>query len=100
MNDYYNDISSFVKLFEKNTEIGNNLLKEPANTLSDFDKSILKAQKTLIKDSSDELYLLKIRVHTRISGLPACPELHRTIFPDSHDLGSFLQLSGIMVYYL
>ncbi|GLV31794.1 Minichromosome maintenance 2 [Carabus blaptoides fortunei] len=88
---------NFVKLFEKNTEIGNNLLTEPTNTLSDFNKSILKVQKNLIKGNPDEAYSLKIRVHTRISGLPACPELHRTIFPTSHDLGSFLQLSGTVV---
>lgn len=72
--------------------MGNKLLEEPAKTLRKFNKKILRAQNNLLKEK--ESYTEKRFVHVRISGLPSCPELHRTLFPTSEDLGSFLQVSG------
>lgn len=32
-----------------------------------------------------------------VTALPVCPELHRTVFPQSDDVGSFLCVTGTVV---
>ncbi|KAJ9599686.1 hypothetical protein L9F63_026465 [Diploptera punctata] len=42
-------------------------------------------------------FTVKFNIHTRMTALPVCPELHRTIFPRNEDVGSFLRVSGTVV---
>jgi len=37
----------------------------------------------------------KRHIHTRVTGLPVCPELTRDTLPKSSDVGCFLSISGV-----
>lgn len=87
---------SFVKLFENLPNFGNKILTNPLDTLKICDDGIKQVQNKIISENLENNSQLTIKnnVHTRIFGLPACPELHRTIFPKNCDLGKFLKICG------
>ncbi|XP_014259702.1 DNA helicase MCM9-like isoform X2 [Cimex lectularius] len=39
----------------------------------------------------------KQHIHVRITALPVCPELYKSMFPSSNDVGSFLRISGTVI---
>ncbi|XP_025421479.1 DNA helicase MCM9-like isoform X3 [Sipha flava] len=92
-------IFSFLTLFEKNPKLGEEILEDSINVLEQCDKNLISAQRVLKKNHHDKTIKLRIKkkVHTRITALPLCPELHRTIFPRNEDIGSFLRVNGTVV---
>lgn len=65
------------------------------------DKDLIKAQQTILEREEYKIaitkldyYFLKRNIHARFFGLPVCPELHRTVFPKSADVGCFLKVTG------
>lgn len=92
---------SFLKLFETYPDIGDQVLCSPIKTLPNCDKDIVKSQEIILEKVEYRTQILKLtyssikqNVHARFFGLPVCPELSRTIFPKSIDLGCFLKLTG------
>ncbi|XP_075210541.1 DNA helicase MCM9-like [Lycorma delicatula] len=97
---HYSIIINFLSLFEKNPELGNIVLSSPDSVLPECDKAILEAQRLFFEEDgseSDVKMIIKPKVHTRLSGLPICPELNRTVLPGNDDLGSFLRISGTVI---
>ncbi|XP_050441975.1 DNA helicase MCM9-like [Adelges cooleyi] len=96
---HYSITINFLTLFEKNPKLGEEILSDSINVLERCDNELISAQRKLKKTISDENVKLrtKKRVHTRITALPLCPELHRTIFPRNEDIGSFLRVNGTVV---
>ncbi|XP_066994088.2 uncharacterized protein [Anabrus simplex] len=98
--DHYPVKISFGTLFDTRIELGNSILSNPKHYLPVFDKALIDAQAYLLEKESEESkkdLTIKTKVHARITGLPLCPELHRTIFPKNDDVGSFLRVSGTVV---
>lgn len=97
---HYSVTVNFVTLFETSTELGDGILSRPTHLLPIFDSALYEAQKAILASETlvnkDEL-ILKPRIHARLTALPVCPELHRTIFPRNDDVGSFLRVSGTIV---
>ncbi|XP_031340203.1 DNA helicase MCM9-like isoform X2 [Photinus pyralis] len=59
---------------------------------------VLNAQDIILQQLANNTNLsFKHNIHARVFGLPACPELHRKIFPYSEDLGLFLQIRGTVI---
>ncbi|KAK4881303.1 hypothetical protein RN001_004622 [Aquatica leii] len=89
---------NFIELFDVETKLGNKLLKDPEEALEELDCWVLHVQEMILQECSDKTNLVfKRNVHARVYGLPACPELHRTVFPRNEDLASFLQITGTVV---
>lgn len=81
---------SFVQLYEYDPEVGGNVLKNPDQTLSEFDEKLISIQSHF----KDTHLIEKCNVHIRVYCLPPFPEFTRFIFPQNEDLGVFLQVSG------
>ncbi|KAE8748816.1 hypothetical protein FOCC_FOCC004410 [Frankliniella occidentalis] len=97
---HYSVTVNFVSLFETSTELGDGILSHPSHLLPIFDSALHEAQKSILASEPEELkdsYILKPRIHARLTALPVCPELHRTIFPRNDDVGNFLRVSGTVV---
>ncbi|XP_054285857.1 DNA helicase MCM9-like [Macrosteles quadrilineatus] len=89
---------NFVTLFETSTELGDGILSRPSTVLPICDRALVLAQTELRErqDDKDSL-IVKSKVHARMTALPVCPELHRTVFPKGEDVGSFLRVVGTVV---
>lgn len=60
---------SFVTLFETSTELGDGILSCPTHLLPIFDSALYEAQKAILsKESSKGDFILKSRVHARLTG--------------------------------
>ncbi|XP_022174206.1 DNA helicase MCM9-like [Myzus persicae] len=96
---HYSLTINFLTLFEKNAKLGEEILEDSINLLEQFDKDLINVQKVLKKNYKDNTVKLRVKkkIHTRITALPLCPELHRTIFPRNEDIGSFLRVNGTVV---
>ncbi|GLH03509.1 DNA replication licensing factor Mcm2 [Gryllus bimaculatus] len=97
---HYSVVIRFGSLFEASTEIGNGILANPNHFLPLCDQALLDAEIYLLDEQSEEAksdLIVKTRIHARVTALPVCPELHRSIFPRNDDIGSFLRLSGTIV---
>ncbi|KAK3910495.1 DNA helicase MCM9 [Frankliniella fusca] len=97
---HYSVTVNFVSLFETSTELGDGILSQPRHLLPIFDSALYEAQKSILASESEEAkngFILKPRIHARLTALPVCPELHRTIFPRNEDVGNFLRVSGTVV---
>lgn len=81
-----------MELFTADADLGNSLLNRPDIVLTEFDSSLLLVQQQLLQENS-ELFV-KQNIHTRVYGVPMCPELHKSLLPGNEDLDSFLQVSG------
>ncbi|XP_077443954.1 DNA helicase MCM9 isoform X1 [Stigmatopora argus] len=89
-------------LFEANMEIGDYFNDYPNDVLNIFDKVLEKTAKELAKKATvkhlDGLCpRVKNNLHTRITGLPVCPELTRDTIPRSRDVGHFLSVTGTVI---
>ncbi|KAJ4431896.1 hypothetical protein ANN_20502, partial [Periplaneta americana] len=97
---HYSITVNFVTLFEISTQLGDGILSNSKEVLPICDRALIGAQRDLVEDQSLEnkhAHTVKINIHARMTALPVCPELHRTIFPRNEDLGSFLRVSGTVV---
>ncbi|XP_063233994.1 DNA helicase MCM9-like isoform X2 [Bacillus rossius redtenbacheri] len=88
---------NFVTLYETSPELGDGILASPNAVLALCDAALVQAQRRVLPDPPPARPPVKLNVHARVTGLPTCPELLRTMFPRSEDLGSFLQVSGTVV---
>ncbi|KAF4532670.1 hypothetical protein B566_EDAN002905 [Ephemera danica] len=91
---------NFVSLFERSSVLGDGLLSSPEEHLVHCNVALLEAQAHLLTSQPEEvqpLLNIKSKVHTRITALPSCPQLHRTVFPKNEDTGSFLRVTGTVV---
>nr|CAD7431927.1 unnamed protein product [Timema monikensis] len=97
---HYSIQVNFVTLYENSTELGDCILSNPNDVLLLCDTALVQAQVALVENQPEDtqhLLVVKTNVHARMTGLPTCPELHRTIFPHNDDMGCFLQVSGTVV---
>lgn len=93
---YYHDFS-FIKLFEADPNLGDEILCNSKNILLKCDSSLVNAQKKILEEEPPDfngVLTLKYNVHARFFGLPVCPELHRATVPQNKDLGCFLKITG------
>ncbi|CAG2054637.1 unnamed protein product [Timema podura] len=97
---HYSIQVNFVTLYENSTELGDCILSNPNDVLLLCDTALVQAQGALVENQPEDtqhLLAVKTNIHARMTGLPTCPELHRTIFPHNDDMGCFLQVSGTVV---
>ncbi|XP_059058589.1 DNA helicase MCM9-like [Achroia grisella] len=101
---YYSIKIDFLKLFETYPDVGDKVLCSPIESLSACRQDIIKAQQNVLDGEECKTIIAKLNhsslkrnVHARFFGLPVCPELHRTFFPKSVDLGCFLKVTGTVV---
>ncbi|XP_023202998.1 DNA helicase MCM9 isoform X3 [Xiphophorus maculatus] len=91
-------------LFEANMEVGDYFNAYPKDVLAVFDKVLQKKASELtdeasLKDKGQGAGQRSLRqiYHTRIIGLPVCPELTRHTIPRSRDVGHFLSVTGTVI---
>ncbi|XP_014883598.1 DNA helicase MCM9 isoform X4 [Poecilia latipinna] len=91
-------------LFEANMEVGDYFNAYPKDVLAVFDKVLQKKALELtdeasLKDKGQGAGQRGLRqiYHTRITGLPVCPELTRHTIPRSRDVGHFLSVTGTVI---
>ncbi|XP_070705310.1 DNA helicase MCM9 [Pempheris klunzingeri] len=92
-------------LFEANMEVGDYFNAYPNDILALFDKVLQKTAMELSENTSSEHFggrrtkeqRLRHTPHTRITGLPVCPELTRETIPRSRDVGHFLSVTGTVI---
>uniref|UniRef100_A0A0A9XC16 DNA helicase MCM9 n=2 Tax=Lygus hesperus TaxID=30085 RepID=A0A0A9XC16_LYGHE len=97
VNGHYSISVNFVTLFETCTTLGDGILSQPTALLPLCDKALIEAQKKVKEQLKLCTLVVKVNVHARISALPVCPELYKSVFPRNEDLGSFLRISGTVV---
>lgn len=74
------------------------MLRHPEAVLKEFDTSLQNVQHVLAKQHPHAT--VKPNTHTRVFGVPICPELHKSLLPGNDDLGSFLQISGVTLSFI
>ncbi|KAM4529974.1 DNA helicase MCM9-like isoform 2-T2 [Fundulus diaphanus] len=90
-------------LFEANMEVGDYFNAYPKDVLVVFDEVLQKkalelADDASLKDKQGSIQRSKRQIyHTRITGLPVCPELTRHTIPRSRDVGHFLSVTGTVI---
>ena len=71
------------------------LLSDPSRLLPLFDEAIKEAATQIYETHWDKGNMTwKPHIHARLSNLPICPELTRTLLPRSGDVGKFLSITG------
>ncbi|KAK5649225.1 hypothetical protein RI129_000254 [Pyrocoelia pectoralis] len=89
---------NFIELFDNDTTLGNELLRDPEQSLDELNNWVLHVQDIILQQLVDNPNLsFKENVCARVYGLPACPELHRSTFPRAEDLNLFLQITGTVI---
>lgn len=86
-------------LFEANMEVADYLNAYPSDVLTIFDKVLRRtalkfSEKAFPKESNQDMRCFP---HTRITGLPLCPEMTRDVIPRSRDVGRFLSVTGTVI---
>ncbi|KAM7367504.1 hypothetical protein PAMP_013796 [Pampus punctatissimus] len=93
-------------LFEASMEVGDYFNAYPNEVLAIFDRVLHKTAMELSEKASPSHYGGQRRekeqrmthaLHTRITGLPVCPELTRDTIPRSRDVGHFLSVTGTVI---
>lgn len=85
-------------LLDVNMRVALWLLAHTEKLLLKFDQSIQNVMNSIYKTHPDhDLMILKLKVHTRISNLPDCPEFCRVKVPRSADVGCFLSITGTVI---
>lgn len=79
-------------LFELDSNFGNKLLRDPDNLLNELRRNVIKIQDDLKLEGCT-----KENVSVRIYNLPINDGIDMDKFPRSIDLGTFLQLRGIVM---
>ncbi|XP_078251276.1 DNA helicase MCM9-like [Rhinoraja longicauda] len=87
-----------ITLFEISMEIGEYLSAFPNELFPIFDNALHRAATTILQSFAEPHELvMKQNLHTRISGLPLCPELTRDRIPKTRDVGHFLSIVGTVI---
>ncbi|XP_054425857.1 DNA helicase MCM9 isoform X2 [Pteronotus mesoamericanus] len=95
---HYPVVINAMTLFETNMEIGEYFNAFPNEVLTVFDSSLRRSALTILESlSQPEGASMKQNLHTRISGLPVCPELVREHIPKTKDVGHFLSVTGTVI---
>ncbi|XP_036406174.1 DNA helicase MCM9 [Megalops cyprinoides] len=95
---HYPVVVNAMTLFEANMEVAEYFNALPSEVLPVFDNALHRAA-LAASQSSPEHGQCKVKqnLHTRISGLPVCPELTRDQIPRSRDVGHFLSVTGTVI---
>lgn len=84
-------------LLQEDSLVANKLLKEFESLTADCDDDIISAQNAVLDEEAEsEDFIIKTNVHIRLYNFPPCPELVRTVLPSNHDVGLFLEVTGIL----
>ncbi|XP_066229467.1 DNA helicase MCM9 isoform X1 [Saccopteryx leptura] len=95
---HYPVVVNAMTLFETNMEIGEYFNAFPNEVLTVFDSALRRSALTIHQSlSQPEDVSMKQNLHTRISGLPVCPELVREHIPKTKDVGHFLSVTGTVI---
>jgi DNA helicase MCM9 len=71
------------------------LLQDPSRLLPLFEEAMKEAATQMYETHWDRGRMTwKPHIHARLSNLPICPELTRTLLPRSGDVGKFLSITG------
>lgn len=81
-------------MFDYDQSLGLKILKNPVESLEEWDATIQEVQTKLLAQHPEENLFLKKRVHCRIYSLPSSPDLTPTKFPLNDDGHTFLQITG------
>ncbi|KAF7647718.1 hypothetical protein LDENG_00167900, partial [Lucifuga dentata] len=101
---HHSVVVNAMTLFEDNMEVGDYFNAYPSEVLAIFDKALHRVAMELShvssKENGDQITKaerMKCTLHTRITGLPVCPELTRDTIPRSRDVGHFLSVTGTVI---
>ncbi|XP_053700062.1 DNA helicase MCM9 isoform X1 [Synchiropus splendidus] len=91
-------------LFEASMEVGNYFNAFPEEVLALFDEELQNTAKELFMNNTvsssgrwKQDQKPRQTLHTRITGLPVCPELTRDTIPHCRDAGHFLSITGTVI---
>ncbi|XP_038616491.1 DNA helicase MCM9 isoform X2 [Tachyglossus aculeatus] len=95
---HYSVVVDALTLFETNMEIGDYFNAFPSQVLPVLDGALRRAALAVLHSASaPEELSMKQNLHTRIAGLPVCPELTREHIPKTKDVGHFLSVTGTVI---
>ncbi|KAM4041981.1 DNA helicase MCM9 isoform 1-T2 [Anomaloglossus baeobatrachus] len=94
---HYSVVVNAMTLFETNMEVGDYFNAVPNEILPVFDNALRRAAMSVLQSSSQDGRVMKQNLHTRITGLPVCPELTREHIPRTRDVGHFLSVTGTVI---
>ncbi|KAJ8270725.1 hypothetical protein GJAV_G00118550 [Gymnothorax javanicus] len=95
---HYPVVVNAMTLFEANMEVGEYFNAFPSDVLAVFDNALHRAAASISESLTQQKDCkIKQNLHTRISGLPVCPELTRDRIPRSRDVGHFLSVTGTVI---
>ncbi|KAM3931599.1 DNA helicase MCM9 [Leptodactylus fuscus] len=95
---HYSVVVNAMTLFETNMEVGDYFNAFPNEVLQVFDNALRRAAMSIMQSNSQQDSLtMKQNLHTRITGLPVCPELTREHIPRTRDVGHFLSVTGTVI---
>ncbi|CAL1585426.1 unnamed protein product [Knipowitschia caucasica] len=88
-----------MNLFEANMEVGDYFNVYPSEVLALFDEVLQQTALEVLRTGQQRApeQRLTCTLHTRIAGLPVCPELTRDTIPRSRDVGHFLSVNGTVI---
>ncbi|XP_056873809.1 DNA helicase MCM9 isoform X2 [Takifugu flavidus] len=85
-------------LFEANMEVADYFNAYPSEVLTIFDKVLHRTALEVSKKTFSIAHdIRRCFPHTRITGLPVCPEMTRDSIPRSRDVGCFLSVTGTVI---
>lgn len=91
---------SFVLLLETYPKLCEAILANSTRYLPIYDTALGEAAKqlfTLAGEEKQNTLTLKENIHFRVTGLPHCPEVHRSTMPRLKDYGKFLCIQGTVI---
>ncbi|XP_039603575.1 DNA helicase MCM9 isoform X1 [Polypterus senegalus] len=95
---HYSVAINAITLFETNMEVAEYFNSFPNDVLLIFDSALQRAAMFVVQSlSTPKDHKMKQNLHTRISGLPVCPELTRDSIPTSCDVGHFLSITATVI---
>ncbi|XP_028913129.1 DNA helicase MCM9 isoform X2 [Ornithorhynchus anatinus] len=95
---HYPVVVDALTLFETNMEIGDYFNAFPSQVLPVLDGALRRAALAILNGApAPEELSMKQNLHTRIAGLPVCPELTREHIPKTKDVGHFLSVTGTVI---
>ncbi|XP_024865475.1 DNA helicase MCM9 isoform X2 [Kryptolebias marmoratus] len=93
---HHSVVVNAMTLFEANMEVGDYFNAYPNHILAIFDEVLQRKAMVLTKTASPS-HRMRKTFHTRVTGLPVCPELTRHTIPRSRDVGHFLSVTGTVI---
>ncbi|XP_046447049.1 DNA helicase MCM9-like [Daphnia pulex] len=97
---HYSVVVHFVLLLETYPKLCEAILSNSSKHLPIYDAALVKAAKQLhasLEDDEQMELVPKENIHFRVTGLPHCPEVHRSTMPKLKDHGKFLCIQGTVI---